>query len=127
MNIKIRATSFDITPAIESYVTSKISSLAKFFRNPDDVLCEVEIGRTTHHHKSGDIFRAEVNVKNPGANQIFAFAEEIDLYTAVDVVRDDLERKIVSDKDKRFTLFRRGSAKIKNLLKRMDIRPERWR
>ena len=125
MNIKIRATNFDITPAIESYVTSKISSLGKFLGQGGDILCEIEIGRTTHHHKSGDIFRAEVNIRKPGAKQIFAFAEEVDLYTAVDVVRDELEREIVSDKDKRNTLFRRGSAKIKNLLKR--ITPNKYK
>ncbi len=119
MNIKIRATNFDITPAIESYVTSKISLLGKFLGGNGDILCEIEIGRTTHHHKSGDIFRAEVNIRKPGAKQIFAFAEEVDLYTAVDIVRDELEREIVSDKDKRTTLFRRGSARIKNLLKRI--------
>ena len=123
MNIKIRATNFDITPAIENYVTNKISSLEKFFggnaKEYGSILCEVEIGRTTRHHKSGEIFRAEVNIVRPGNVQIFAFAEEFDLYAAIDVVRDELEREIVSKKDKRATLFRRGSARIKNMLKRI--------
>lgn len=122
MNIKIRATNFEITPAIDEYVSKKISSLEKFIPMVDNVLCEVEIGRTTRHHKSGDIFKAEVNIVVPGNKQIFATAEEADLYTAIDVVRDEAEREIVSQKNKRTTLFRRGSMRIKDLLKRINIK-----
>ncbi len=122
MNIKVRAKNFDITPAISEYVTKKISSLEKFLGDKDNILCEVEIGRTTMHHKSGDIFRAEVNIIEPGNKQIFAVAEEADLYSAIDIVRDEAEREIVSRKDKRSTLWRRGATRLKNLLKRINIR-----
>ena len=96
MNIKIRSKNFDITPAINDYVSRKISSLEKFLGTKGNILCEVEIGRTTLHHKSGDIFRAEINIIEPGNKQIFAVAEEADLYSAIDVVRDEAEREIVS-------------------------------
>jgi ribosome-associated translation inhibitor RaiA len=49
-------------------------------------------------------------------------AEEIDLYTAIDIVSDEAERAIVSRKNKYKTLLRKGSAKIKDLLKRIDFR-----
>ena len=99
MNIKIRSKDFDLTPAIEDYVNKKISSLEKFLEKKDEeVICEVEIGRTTMHHKSGDIFKAEVNIVQPGNKQIFAVAEEPDLYTAIDIVRDEAERELVSSK-----------------------------
>ena len=120
MNIKIRATNFDITPAIDEYVTRKISSLEKFLQGQGNILCEVEIGRTTKHHKSGDIFRAEINMVEAGGRQIFAVAEEADLYAAIDVVRDEAEREIVSKKNRYKTLLRKGGARIKSLLKRMS-------
>jgi len=123
MNIKIRSKNFDITPAINDYVIKKISTLEKFLTKKDgEVICEVEIGRTTTHHKSGDIFRAEVNIIEPGSKQIFATAEEVDLYTAIDIVRDETEREIVSRKNKRTDLWRKGATKFKNLLKMIDIR-----
>ncbi|MFZ2621252.1 MAG: ribosome-associated translation inhibitor RaiA [Minisyncoccia bacterium] len=122
MNIKLRAKNFDITPAIDDYVTKKISTLEKFLGSKDNILCEVEIGRTTIHHKQGDIFRAEVNIIEPGDKQIFAVAEEVDIYTAIDVVRDEAEREIVSKKTKQDTLFRRGATRLKNLLKRINYR-----
>ena len=127
MNIKIKSRNFDLTPAIDDYVTKKISTLEKFLEVKDNILCEIEIGRTTRHHKSGDIFRAEINIIKPGNKQIYAVAEESDMYTAIDVVRDEAERAIVSRKTKHSKLIRRGGARIKELLKRIDFRPKRWR
>ena len=125
MKIKIRSKNFDITPAIDDYITSKISSLDKFLNQGDEALCEVEIGRTTRHHKSGDIFRAEVNIIQPGNKQVYVVAEEVDLYTAIDVVRDEAERSIVSRKNKYRTLFKKGAVRVKEILKRINFRRRR--
>lgn len=122
MKIKIRSKNFDLTPAIDEYVSKKISSLEKFLDVKGEVLCEVEIGRTTKHHNSGDIFKAEVNIAQPGGKQIYVVAEEVDLYTAIDIVRDEAERAIVSRKNKYKTLFRKGASRVKDLLKRLDFR-----
>lgn len=122
MNIKLHSKNFQITPAIDDYVTKKISSLEKFLDVKDGVLCEVEVGKTTGHHKSGEIFKAEINIVEPGSKQVYVVAEEIDLYTAIDIVRDEAERAIVSRKNKRNTLFRRGGAAIKGFLKKINPR-----
>lgn len=125
MKIKIRSKNFDLTPAIEDYVTKKVSSLEKFLAPKGEVLCEVEIGRTTTHHKSGEIFRAEVNINQPGSKQVYAVAEENDLYAAIDIVRDEAERAIVSRKNKYKTLFRKGATRVKEILKRVNFRRNR--
>ena len=122
MNIKIRSKNFDITPAIDDYVSKKVSSLEKFLDPNKETLAEVEVERTTNHHKSGEIYRAEINIIEPGSKQVFVFAEEIDLYTAIDIMRDEAERAIVSKKTKRLTLFRKGSGAVKNLLKRISFK-----
>ncbi|MEI6842932.1 MAG: ribosome-associated translation inhibitor RaiA [bacterium] len=120
MNIKIRTANFDLTPAIEDYIYKKLPSLEKFLNKDGNVLCEVEIGKTTSHHKSGDIFKAEVNITESHGNQFYALAEESDLYAAIDVVRDEMERIIVAKKKKANTLFRRGASKIKNIIKKIN-------
>jgi len=120
MNIKTHAVNFDLTEAISEYVDKKVSTLGKFIPNSESLLCEVEIGRTTKHHNSGDIFKAEINILIPGGSQVYAKAEEPELYAAIDIVRDEAERVIVSQKSKKDTLYRRGSAQIKNLLKRVN-------
>ena len=127
MNIKIRSNNFDITPAIDEYVNKKISSLGKFLSGGENILCEVEIGMATIHHKSGDIFRAEINMVEPGGRQIFAVAEMDDLYAAIDVVRDEAEREIVSKKNKYKTMLRKGGSRIKSLLKHISFNPRKWR
>lgn len=116
MNIKIRSINFEITPAIDDYINKKISSLEKFFGMNESLLCEVEIGRITKHN-SGDVFKAEINIVTPGNKQVYAISEEADLYKAIDMIRDDAEREIVSQKNKKNTLFRRGASQIKNLIK----------
>jgi ribosomal subunit interface protein len=120
MNIKITTTHFDKTPAIEEYVIKKILPLRKLIESEQTLLCEVEIGKSSGHHKSGDIFRAEVNIVMPGGVQVYAEAEESDLYAAIDVVRDEVERAIVSGKKKRGAMFRRGAQRIKSMLKRFQ-------
>ena len=122
MNIKIHSKSFEITQAIEEYALKKISSLEKFLESRDGAICEVELGKTTEHHKSGDIYKAEVNIIEPGNKQVYVVAEEVDIYTAIDKVRDEAERAIVSRKNKRNTLLKRGGAVIKSFLKKLDIR-----
>lgn len=122
MNIKIRSINFEITPAINDYINKKISSLERFLDEKNGLLCEVEIGRTTKHHNSGDIFRAEINIIMPGKKQVYAVAEESDLYSAIDVVRDEAEREIVSQRSRSAALFRKGATQIKNLIKRINFR-----
>lgn len=118
MNIKITSTNFELTPAIEEYVTKKMLMLDKFFKEGEEVLCEVEIGKTTNRHKSGDIFKAEVNVLYQG-KQFYCVVEKDDLYASIDEVKDEVERSVVSNKTKKMTLLRKGSSKIKALLKRL--------
>ncbi len=108
----------DIHGAVEEYVSKKVSSLAKFLQKSDDVLCEVEIGKETNSHKSGDMYKAEINVTYMG-RQYYVVGENEDVYFAIDKMRDEIERVIVS-KNKRYkTLFRHGASKIKNLVKRL--------
>jgi putative sigma-54 modulation protein len=122
MNIKIRGVNCEITGPVNDYVNKKISSLEKFLEKKMETICEVEIGKTTNHHKSGDIFRAEINLMEPGKAQVFAVAEAGDLYSAIDIVRDEAEREIVTHKKKKDTLFRRGALQVKNLLKRVNFK-----
>jgi putative sigma-54 modulation protein len=122
MNIKTRAINFDLTDAINDYVNKKLSSLEKFVGGAGEVLCEVELGRTTKHHNNGDVFKAEVNMFVSGTSQVYAVTEQADLYSAIDLVKDDVERQLVAGKSKKETLFRKGAGKIKNLLKSLDFR-----
>ena len=116
MKINTKATSITLTPAISEYIEKKINMLDKFFRDTDDVLVNIEVGRTTKHHKSGDIFRAEIQIAVDGQTY-YAVAETEDLYASIDEVKDEIVHEMTSKRKKAVRLFRRGGAKIKNLLK----------
>lgn len=119
MKIQIKATEITLTPAIKDYAEKKILSLQKYFQNEEDVLAFVEIGKTTQHHKSGEVFKAEVSIRAKGTDH-YSVSEKSDLYAAIDDVKDEIARSIVSSKKKKETLFRKGGAKIKELIKRLN-------
>jgi putative sigma-54 modulation protein len=117
MNLNIKTTNISLTPAIKDYFEKKLMSLDKLVDfNRDDVLIQAELGKTTHHHRQGDIFRAEVNLRVRG-NNFRAVSEKEDLYAAIDEMKDMLNQEIKSGKEKRTSVVRRGAHKLKNLLR----------
>jgi len=117
MDIKIKATNFNLTPSIRSYLQEKLDSLDKFLPNDESIFADVELAQTTKHHHKGDIFKAVVNLKVSG-RLIRAVAEEWDLHAAIDIVKDELHREITTNKEKNISLYRRGSRLLKKLLRR---------
>ncbi len=117
IKINIKATNFSVTPAIQDYIEKRLAVLERHVR-PDDTSAEanVEIGRTTKHHKGGEIFRADLNMHIAGKN-FFARSEKEDLYMAIDDVKDEATRGLASWKDKRIGFIRRGGRKIKDMVR----------
>ena len=113
----IKTKDLELSIAMEDYVDKKLGTLNKFIvdSNEDLVMAQVELARTTRHHQTGDIFRAEINLSIDG--KLFrAEAEKDDIYAALDEVRDDLEREIKKFKEKRDTVFVRGARSFKKMV-----------
>ena len=109
----IKVKDLELTQAIEDYLEKKLATLKKFFSdfNEELVMVEIELGRTTRHHQTGAIFRAEINLSSNG--KLFRVeSERDDLYAAIDEVRDDLEREIKKFKEKKETVFVRGARSL---------------
>lgn len=119
MNINIKGTGIELTPAISDYVYKKISSIEKYI-NKDKrtgVEAQVEVGKTSNrHNKSGDLFRAEVRIIGAGMD-LYSVEESADLYSAIDLVEDEISRLIVSTKGRHIKLLRQGERAIKYMLK----------
>lgn len=118
MKVQIKATGIELIDSIEDYVNKKVGHLEKYFRDPDSAIISVEVARTTRHHKSGDIFKAEILIR-AGGKEYYALSEKNDLYAAIDDAKDEAARELVSFKEKGKTLLRKGGAKFKNLIKRL--------
>lgn len=116
MNINIKTVNISLTPAIKEYVEKKIISLEKFIHDsPENIRAEVEVGKVSNHHKSGDIFRAEARVVFKG-REIYVVAEKDDLYASIDEMKAKVERECTTLKDKKLTLLKRGRAQVKKIL-----------
>lgn len=117
MRISIKATNIDLTEPLRLYVTERVGSVQKLTTVSEESLhAAVEIGKTTHHHRQGDVFRAEVNF-HIAHTLIRAVAVKDDLYAAIDEMKDELARELTSFKDKDRTLVRRGASAIKGMMK----------
>lgn len=122
MQINLQAKGIEATEAIKDYVNKKIFSLDKFFKNStEDIVLNVEIGKTTNHHKQGEFLKAEINFSFIGKD-FYAISEKEDLYVAIDDVKNDIERQIVATKKRDDTLFRRGARSIKKMMKGLSKR-----
>jgi len=119
MNINIKTTSLELTPAIKEYVEAKMQALDKFLKRLDEkgaVEMQIELARSTQHHQKGDIYYAEVNLDLP-KEILRAEAESIDIRSAIDEVQEDLKRQIEKYYDIKEAKFKKGMRKIKEMLR----------
>ena len=101
MKIMIHTKNLDLTPSIETAIGQKMDTIAKLFK-PGEQLTEarIEVGKPSRHHQKGFVYYAEINLKI-GGKLLRAVAEHVDLRTAVDFARDEIERQIKKFKSKR--------------------------
>jgi len=117
MNINIKNTNLELTPAIADYLNKRLEDVSRLVDVVDSgAHCQVEIGKTTNHHKTGDIFRAELNIRLKG-EVVYVVEDSADLYASIDTVKDEAIKKIKRFKSKRQTLYRKGKSVIKNILR----------
>lgn len=117
MNINIKATNIELTDAIREYVFKRLEGIDTILGvNSEEVVGQVEVGKTTNHHKSGDIFKAEVNIGG-GGHSLYAVSEKDDLYAAIDEVRDSMIAEAKKIRGKQKSLIRRGGQKAKAFIK----------
>lgn len=105
----------ELTTSIREYVEKRINSLEKFINYHDEIQVWVEVGKITEHHKSGEIFRAEVQIRLPNES-LRAESKKNDLYAAIDDVHDEISREIKKLKTKLSSKERRGARMLKKLV-----------
>ncbi len=117
MKINLKGTAVELTPEISAYLQKRLKGVEKFLPKGDAFITDVELAKTTNHHHTGDIFRAEINV-HIGGKSFRAISEGQDLYSAIDSMKDQITRELSSYKEKRLSLLRRSGQRLKNLLRK---------
>ena len=96
MNLTISGHHLDVTPALRSYVTSKLDRITRHF----DQVVDVKVLLTVENLKEKlGRKRAECNVHVKGSD-MFAESSHADMYAAVDELVDKLDRQVVRHKDR---------------------------
>ena len=91
MKFNMRGSKIAITDAIRSYIETKIGKLDKYFEHPDDITANVLI------RESGVNQKIEVTIPIKSAI-LRGESENKDLYAAIDLVLEKLERQIRKNK-----------------------------
>ena len=100
MRIETHGQQIEVTPALHDYVESKLARLARHFEQPFDVRTQLSVEKPNH--------KAVATVNLPG-RVLHADASGIDMYAAIDLLADKLDRLVVKQKEK-MTDHHRGES-----------------
>ena len=125
MKIITKTKNFELTEAIQIFVDTKLASLKKFINvlkedapEKGKSLAElfVELEKETAHHRKGNIFSCQLDVKLPGRRFVVKSNSD-DLNKAIVGARKELEREIKEYKVKKIEVSRRLQKKTKRDIK----------
>lgn len=102
MIIKIQGTRLELTAAIKSFVEEKLEPVERLISGIDKggaAQANVQIERTTNHHKHGNVLRAEISLRLP-VKTIRAEAADDDIRIAIRTAAEELIAEIKKYKGK---------------------------
>lgn len=102
MNLTITGHHLEITPAIRAYVEDKLKRVTRHFDSVIDVGVILSVEKLRH--------KAEVNLHARGKD-IYVEAVQEDMYAAIDVLADKLDRQVVKHKEKTSDVHRDNGHK----------------
>ena len=91
MRIETHGQQIEVTPALRDYVQAKLARLEKHYDQPFEVRTQLSLDKPDH--------RAEATV-NIAGKTLHADANPIDMYAAIDLLADKLDRLILKHKEK---------------------------
>ena len=104
MRIDISTKNITLDEPLRIFIEEKIGGLEHLIGNSTG-LAKVEIGMPSKHHRSGEVFSAEVNL-SLGGKLLRATCTHEDLRNAIVDVKDELQAQIKKFKGKRTDLSR---------------------
>jgi ribosomal subunit interface protein len=120
MRHNIKFTNLDSSLAVEEAVAEKLSYLERYIpaESLDNVFTEVEVGRTTAHHRQGEILRAEINVRLADGTQLRAEAKSENIMAALEEAKEKMAKEMRRYANKKNSLLKKGGRVVKSFLRR---------
>jgi len=91
MRIETYGQQLEVTPALREYVESKLQRLDRHFDQSIEVRVQLGLRKPDHH--------AEANINVPGRT-LHADANAENMYAAIDLLTDKLDRLVLKHKEK---------------------------
>lgn len=118
MDVRIRATNFELSPTINDYAEEKLMSVRHFLGADDTpARCEIELGRLVGNQRRGDVWFAEINLHDAKGQHFFAREEGESVNAAIDVVKDEILAQLRTHKQVEKGMLRRSGALLKRFLR----------
>lgn len=119
MNIKTSG-SVILTEELREFAEKKIAKLEKLLDPKDTtILIEVELATTTNGQRTGDAYRAEVNVSFTGG-LARAEASRETMHAAIDEAVAEARRELRRSRTRHRDLIRRGALRVKDFFRRFS-------
>lgn len=120
---KITLRGITTTPLIDSWIEKIPNALERYVDNGDEsAIVDIQIRRHAHQ-ASGDRFFVEATLRAKKIS-LHAEAENENLPSAIEAVRDEIIEEFVSGKKRREHFVKKGSRMLKNLIRGMYNKKE---
>ena len=116
MKYTTKVTDMELSVAVEEYIEKKMAALDKVAVSMGVATAHVEAGRTTRHHRTGDVFRVEIMVRAKGKD-LRAEALGKTVLEAMDKAQEDMRTELERLKEKSVDSIKIGGRAIKKLIK----------
>ena len=100
MQIETHGQQLEVTPALREYVDNKLQRIDRHFDQPIEIRVQLGLRKPDHH--------AEATLTVPGRT-LHADAGAQNMYAAIDILADKLDRLLVKHKEKRTDVQRAGA------------------
>lgn len=101
MNLQLTGHHLEITPALREYVSSKFTRISNHFDHVIDIKVTMSVEKLTQ--------KVEATLHVPG-NDLHAACTDENMYSAIDMLTDKLDRQVVKHKEKQGDHHKSGGA-----------------
>ena len=119
MDVRVKATDYQITPDVSSYLDTRLTALEKFLGDDSEITrCEVELGRDAGRPRHGkNIWFAEIHIISPGGVKVYARNNSESVNSAIDDVKEEAERQLRQGRRLHTRFLRKSGALLKRLMR----------
>ena len=119
MDVRIRATDFELSSETSSYLDQKLASLEKLLGTDAGLArCEVEIRRSGGAQRHGEyLWLAEIQIIYPGGRRLVARNQESTVKAAIDKAQDEAMMQLRKERRLHSRVLRRTGAAVKRWMR----------